>query len=318
MNSPTSQERLFSIAAVARDTGLSMDTLRVWERRYGFPAPERDVHGERVYPAGQVDRLRLIRRLLDSGRRPSQVVGLGPDALAALLEPEAPRSQGPSPAGRATEELVALLRLHRSAELATALNQALLKQGLQRFVVDAVAPLNQEVGEAWLRGDIQVTEEHLYTEQVQNVLRRAIGMQAASGSRPHILLTTLPEEQHGLGLLMVEATLVPEGASCLSLGPRMPLADIARAVEGGDFDVVGLSFSLAYPARQAMEHLAELRALLPPTVEIWAGGGGLRARSRAIPGVRIITELGGALEALREWRQARPDSGPRTAHLPGA
>ena len=49
-----------SISAVERDTGLSKDTLRVWERRYGFPNPVRDALGERLYPVEQVERLRLI------------------------------------------------------------------------------------------------------------------------------------------------------------------------------------------------------------------------------------------------------------------
>jgi DNA-binding transcriptional MerR regulator len=40
----------FSIAAVERDTGIGKDTLRVWERRYGFPQPGRDSFGERSYP----------------------------------------------------------------------------------------------------------------------------------------------------------------------------------------------------------------------------------------------------------------------------
>ena len=41
----------YPISAVERETGLSKDTLRMWERRYGFPAPGRDAQGERVYPA---------------------------------------------------------------------------------------------------------------------------------------------------------------------------------------------------------------------------------------------------------------------------
>jgi len=65
MNKPL----LLSIAAVERDTGLSKDTLRVWEKRYGFPCPERDRQGERSYPIDQVERLRLIKRLLDVGHR---------------------------------------------------------------------------------------------------------------------------------------------------------------------------------------------------------------------------------------------------------
>ena len=52
-----------SIAAVERDTGLAKDTLRVWERRYGFPAPGRDAQGERLYSDDDLVRLRHIRRL---------------------------------------------------------------------------------------------------------------------------------------------------------------------------------------------------------------------------------------------------------------
>jgi hypothetical protein len=61
-----------SISAVERDTGLSKDTLRIWERRYGFPMPDRDNLGERSYPFEQVERLRTIKRLLDAGHRPDK------------------------------------------------------------------------------------------------------------------------------------------------------------------------------------------------------------------------------------------------------
>jgi len=43
----------FAIGSVERDTGIGRDTLRVWERRYGFPSPERNNKGERVYTADQ-------------------------------------------------------------------------------------------------------------------------------------------------------------------------------------------------------------------------------------------------------------------------
>ena len=84
------------IAAVERETGLSKDLLRVWERRYGFPSPSRDAFGERAYPADQVDRLHLLRRLLDAGHRPGRVVPLPAERLRALLEAPAP-----VPVGRA-------------------------------------------------------------------------------------------------------------------------------------------------------------------------------------------------------------------------
>jgi DNA-binding transcriptional MerR regulator/methylmalonyl-CoA mutase cobalamin-binding subunit len=288
------------IAAVERDTGLSKDTLRVWERRYGFPVPERDANGERLYPPSQVEKLRLIRRLLDQGKRPAKIIGASTEDLLALIDER--------PAARAVpaveDPLLQYVRLHRSAELSAALRQALLKQGLQRFATETVAPLNEAIGEAWMRGEIDVPEEHLYTEQVQNVLRGAIGAHAGTGMRPRVLLTTFPDEEHVLGLLMVEAMLVSEGASCLSLGTRTPLHDLRSAVVGGGFDVVGLSFSSAYPARLAIEGLLELRAMLPPTIAIWAGGSAVKGKEKRLPGIRVVGSLADSLTALSEWRSA--------------
>ncbi len=45
-------ETRFNISAVERETGLSKDVLRIWERRYGFPHPGRDENAERQYTAG--------------------------------------------------------------------------------------------------------------------------------------------------------------------------------------------------------------------------------------------------------------------------
>src|SRR3954468_20027122 len=81
--SPHSSSDL-SIAAVERETGLSKDTLRVWERRYKFPSPSRDKLGERTYPPDQVEKLRLIKKLMDHGHRPSKLVGEIPEVLRAM------------------------------------------------------------------------------------------------------------------------------------------------------------------------------------------------------------------------------------------
>ena len=65
-----------SIAHLERETGLSKDTLRVWERRYGFPAPLRGANDERLYPADQAECLHVIRRLMVGGARPGKIVAL--------------------------------------------------------------------------------------------------------------------------------------------------------------------------------------------------------------------------------------------------
>lgn len=295
----------WSIAAVERDTGLSKDTLRVWERRYGFPKPMRDSLGERLYSSAEVDKLRSIKRLLDQGHRPGKLIDASAEDLAKLLEAPAGSAAACGELSPELASILDLVKLHRSDELRGLLTQALMKHGLQHFVATIAAPLNQRIGEAWLRGEIEVMEEHLYTELLQNTLRAAINAYPTQGKRPRVLLTTLSGEEHSLGLLMAEAMLVPEGAQCVSLGIQTPLSDIQLAARSGDFDVVALSFSSAYPARQAVEGLAALRSQLPETIALWAGGSGVRDRQRSLPGTRVIAGIDDTLAALNEWRSAR-------------
>ncbi|MCZ4305027.1 cobalamin B12-binding domain-containing protein [Zoogloeaceae bacterium G21618-S1] len=289
------------IAAVERDTGIPKDTLRVWERRYAFPQPVRDDKGERLYPAEQVEKLRLLRRLLDQGHRPGNIVSASTDALAALLEPTSERGRTPSDPGIAA--LIELVRLHRSAELRATLQQHLVKLGLQRFVAELVAPLSRAIGEAWLQGEIGVAEEHLFTEQVQNLLRSSINSLGPSGRPPRVLMTTLPGEEHILGLLMVEATLAPEGVQCISLGAQTPLADITQAARDGRFDIVAVSFSAAFPARRAFLAIEQLRDALPESIALWAGGAALQGKRKRIDKVQQIAQLDDLLNALAAWRK---------------
>ena len=52
----------YSIRVTSRLTSIQLDTLRMWERRYGFPRPERTPGGSRVYTGADVDALTLIQR----------------------------------------------------------------------------------------------------------------------------------------------------------------------------------------------------------------------------------------------------------------
>jgi MerR family transcriptional regulator, light-induced transcriptional regulator len=158
------------------------------------------------------------------------------------------------------------------------------------------------VGDAWMRGELQVFEEHSYTEQLQVALRTAINAFPRQLGMPRVLLTTFPNEQHGIGLLMAEAILVPEGVQCISLGTQTPLEDIRRAVAAHKVHILAVSFSGAFPLRQATDGLASLRRQIPPQVSIWAGGEMTRRVRKTMPGVVLIPDLASAVSALRSWR----------------
>ena len=299
-----------SIAAVERDTGLSKDTLRVWERRYGFPAPARDSSGERCYAQDQIEKLRLVKRLMDAGHRPGRIVGLSFDELQRLAD--AISSNPLQPAGSVPTVSVAvevaghmaLIRGHDLPGLRAGLYRALSRLGVARFVLEVVSPLNAAVGDAWIRGQMQVFEEHMYTEAVQGVLRQAIAAipGPAGASRPRVVLTTFPGEPHGLGLLMAEALLALEGCICISLGAQTPLWDITLAAAAHRSDIVALSFTGCMNPNQVVDGLTELRRKLPRPVRLWAGGSAPVLNRRRVEGVDPMGSLQALPEAVRLWR----------------
>ena len=302
MNPPTEHAGLaLNISAVEREAGLSKDVLRMWERRYGFPKPVRDDNGERRYSVAEVAKLRAIKRLMDVGLRPGKIIRHSLEELNVLAEGKAVARRDTVSPG-AESEILELLSSHDARALQNTLANLLMRQGLQRFVLETATSLNHAVGDAWMRGDLAVFEEHLYTEQLQVALRTGINAFPRQIGTPRVLLTTFPGEQHGLGLLMVEALLVPEGAQCISLGPQTPIEDIRRAAVAHDVQVVALSFSGAFPVRQAGDGLASLRRQLPSTVAIWAGGEMTRRIRKTLPGVLLVADIGDTIGALKAWR----------------
>lgn len=294
-------DQFFDIASVERETGIGKDTLRVWEKRYGFPVPVRAERDERLYPHAQVEQLRLIKRLLGNGLRPSKVVGLAASELDALLAESKP-DRADQPAH--IVHLIELVKAHQGPALRTALNRALLQQGLDDFLSKTIDPLNQLVGESWMRGEIRIFEEHLYSEQITHVLRNAISTLRDPDASPRVLLTTLPGEEHALGLMMAEATLSLYGAGCVNLGVQTPIREIVSAASAHRSDIVVLSFTEAVSASQVKTGLQQARAALPAPVALWAGGSGVSKQPPAIEGVMLMGPLSDLRDALAKWRTA--------------
>jgi DNA-binding transcriptional MerR regulator len=55
-------------------TGFGIEQLRKWRQRFGFPPAQYDVRGRAIYSRDTVDRLLVIKRLLEAGFRPGHVV----------------------------------------------------------------------------------------------------------------------------------------------------------------------------------------------------------------------------------------------------
>lgn len=285
---------LVPIGDVERQTGIAQATLRIWERRYGFPRPLRDQFGRRVYPVHQLERLLKIRRLLDQGHRAGKLLGDGGELVADAGQP-AP----PPPHHTAIE----MLRQYRLTEFRRLLQMRLMELGLRRFVIDVLAPLVTEVGDAWEQGWLPVRCEHAFSEQTTMLMHSVLATLPKSSGHPLVLLATMGGEQHGLGSLMAEAVLTSLGTPCLQFGTGLPMAEIVEASRESGADIVALSFSTFMSRKQVTQAVASLRAALPPQVELWAGGGGVPQNLRAGAGVRTFDTLDAIEAAIAAWRK---------------
>ncbi len=165
----------------------------MWERRYGFPKPGRDDNGERQYTVVDIGKLRAVKRLMDVGMRPGKIidaVARGAERDGRCANPAAPRRARPRARARRADDAA---RATTPPSLQHTLANMLMRQGLQKFVLETITPLNQAVGDAWMRGELQIFEEHLYTEQLQVALRTAINAFPRQTGTPRVLLTTFPE-----------------------------------------------------------------------------------------------------------------------------
>lgn len=277
----------FSLTEMERETGISKDTLRVWEKRYGFPEPQRNQRGERSYSPEQLERLRLIKQLMDGGMRPGKLARLGLQQLRQMTRQARDTAELPDE----LQPLLEAVSRGPNQDLPVRLEALLQQRGLRDFLNGVLAPMNHAVGEAWFSGRIGILDEHYYSEQVRMVLTSALRNLPGKEGAPRALLTTMPGEQHSIGLQMAACMLALEGVEPLLLGVQTPLDEIARGATQGECSIVGVSCSEQMSRRTVATQLARLRNLLPGSVNLWAGGRGVNGIVAMPSGIQLFSSL---------------------------
>ena len=294
-----STDASFSPSEIERVTGFGKDQLRKWRQRFGFPLLESTVNGKSAYSSQTVDKLLLIKRLLEAGFRLGQVVGMTTPGLENLLlglvlsVPVVRRDES-------AQHLIELLKRSDIAEFLVLLAELRAKGTLADFVRDTVAPLLINVGNAWMTNEIEIHHEHLCTCCIERYLQGEILKLKPKNGLPIVLFALPPGEHHLLGLLMAEAAIAEGGARTISIGLDIPLGNLMRAAISCKADVVALSFSFFYPARDVVPTLRHLRSLLPTPIQLWAGGAGLAGLRKHPKGVRIFSQFNEAVATLTE------------------
>jgi len=280
-------------------TGFGKEQLRKWRQRFGFPPKESNFSGETAYSLMTVNQLLLIKRLLEAGFRPAQVVGKSIVELEKLKMGIGLNTQAVVP-DESTIKFIDCIMRTSMKEFLDFLTEKRRAQTMLDFVQNTITPLMISIGDAWSRDEIDIHHEHLCTAYVERYLQSEILNFLPRKGLPVILCSLPPGEHHLLGLLMAEAVLAEQGAVTINIGRDIPLNNLKLASISCKADVVALSFSFAYPSRDVLPTLLHFRRLLPLSIQIWAGGTGISVVRKKPKGVKMIFDLNEAVIALTE------------------
>lgn len=278
----------YRIGVVSRMAGVPAHSIRVWERRYGAVAPDRSAGGGREFTDADVTRLRMLKRALDAGHAIGEVARLSDTELGSLL------SESPAPPLAPSADADRIR--HRFLDAIFALDTVFAEQLLSRaglvlsprqLVHQVVAPLLEEIGERWDRGELRVAHEHAATGLLRNLLGTRMCLQVPEIDAPTAVATTLPGERHELGALMAAMLAAVQGWRVVYLGADLPLAEIVHGARRTRAEAVLVSVVL--DPGDVVEALADLRGRLPEGTRILAGGRGLP--EQVPPGVEPIAGL---------------------------
>lgn len=311
MNDTSKMENLISIGELARLTGITTHTLRMWEKRYGTPLSQRLPSGHRRYPKEDVPRLRAIAKALESGYRASKVVSgtleelHGLMGLKPLIDTNSTSSQESE--NSSNEMLIErwIKGVHEYDDdcLIQGFHEQWNKYGPLKFITEYMTPLIERVGKGWENGELSISNEHFATECIDSFLTQKWRQLNSRKEGWNILMATLPGETHNLGLLMSAVVASLSGAKIIYLGLDTPLEDIISTVNKFRPKLLCLSISCGKKILNTEDCLLKLKTELNKNVALISGG---RGTPENLPGITKIDNFNNFNRWLENFEKQLP------------
>jgi MerR family transcriptional regulator, light-induced transcriptional regulator len=208
------------IGELSRRVGVSTDTLRVWERRYGVLKPRRTPGNARLYSAVDEARVRLMQRYINQRVPPAQAAQL---SLAARFKLSGGSRADPRETDliRPAAQLRHALDRFDEAGADQALEQLLSEYSVLVIMRRVLLPYLRDVGERWARGETTVAQEHFASNFVMFRLA-TLSRGWDRGLGPRALLACAPDEEHTIGLICFGIALHKHGWRIAYLGASTP------------------------------------------------------------------------------------------------
>jgi DNA-binding transcriptional MerR regulator/methylmalonyl-CoA mutase cobalamin-binding subunit len=266
-------ESKYRVGMVAKLTGLSTHTLRMWEKRYAAVVPERTEAGGRLYRDADVERLRLLHALVEGGHSIGGIAKL-PDADLRQMAAAFPAQVAELVSEHLPELRARVMNAIESLHVDDAerlLSGAALGTEPVEFLKGVVAPVMVEVGDRWERGELRIAHEHACSTVMRALLFSLMRLYPGSDAKRRVVVATPAHEDHELGALMVAMLAAMHGWSVLYLGPNLPAEEIAYAVNDTGAQLLMVSIT-NLDESSAREQIAAIENAVPSDVRIMAGG----------------------------------------------
>ena len=299
-------EKRHPIQVAANRSGLSQDVLRAWEKRYAVVEPGRSGGGQRLYSDADVERLRLLRLVVDGGRRISDVSNLETEELARMAVED--RVESATTQALPVVDPVALVDCIDAIErldavrLEEILHRQLFSTGSQNLIEGLVAPLMVEVGRRWHEGQMLAAHEHLATGVLRGLVSRILAEAQPRDPKGILVVATTSGQAHEVGGLMAAATAAQDGWRVVYLGSQLPLDDIVASVKQVGADALALSYAYENPQEDDLALIREILQTLPPRVLRLVGGAAALEKRPLLTefGARVIDDLAGFRQELQD------------------
>jgi MerR family transcriptional regulator, light-induced transcriptional regulator len=291
----------YPIRAVSLMTGVSIDTLRAWERRYNAVTPVRDDRG-RVYSPEDVHRITLLRDAVQSGHAIGRVANMTLEQLEQLSA-AASQNVTPVPPGRSlpvaidTGSIISALERFDAVAVEGELGRAAAMLRAPELLRDVLVPVLTEVGERWHRGHGRIAQEHMLSASVRNVLGSLRRVHMREGVPDKMLFATPSGERHEFGTLGAAMLAASGGLGTIYLGPDMPAADIVAVCAVVRLEIVVLGITDSGDTVRVDKEVQQVAKQLPAHIELWLGGRGaarvattLKGRARALPDYEALEQ----------------------------
>ena len=259
----------YPIRAVAKITGLSLDTLRAWERRYQAVVPERSDRGRQYGPA-QIERLLLLGQLVHKGHAIGGIASLPDQELKNLLAQPGQTTLEPGPAPDILAPILSAIESFDSARAGDELSRLAAVFRPRDFVYEVAVPLMREVGKRFHDGTLLIAQEHMVSELLRNLLGSMIRLFRPSSRAIKMVLATPATEAHEFGILAAAMLASMAGIEPVYLGPDLPALEIATAARRVDAQMILLGITVI--TETTADEVRSLAAAMPEAGELWVGG----------------------------------------------